>query len=115
MRILSVAILACLRLPASAEQRAPQPPPSPAPELKNTFGFDYMKPMSSKCTKIKGALLTKLTKSYACEAVEAGNTASGKSAVARCEIKKGKPSGYLLFKAIADCKYERETQLLNGA
>lgn len=113
VRILPVAILACLAHPAAAERAAP-PPPAPAPVLKDTFGFDYMKPQSSKCTKITGALLTKLTRSYTCEAVEGGTTASGKPAVARCEVKKGKPSGYVLFKAIADCKEERETQLANG-
>ena len=105
MRILSLAIVACLAFPAAAE----------APVIKDTFGFDYMNPKKSKCTKIFGALLTRLTKSYTCEPVEEGATASGKPAVADCKIKKGKPSSFLLFKANADCKDERDTQLANGA
>jgi hypothetical protein len=107
----SLAILACLVLPAAAEVVAP--PPS-APAIKDTFGFDYMRPRNSKCTKVSGALLTRLTKNYRCEPVDDGTTASGKPAVADCKVKKGKPSSFLLFKAVADCKLERETQLANA-
>ena len=112
MRFLSLAILLALVLPAAAEQAAPQPE---APVIKDTFGFDYMKPKTSKCAKVSGALLAKLEKSYTCEPVDDGSTASGKPAVADCKIKKGKPSSFLLFKANADCKAERKTQLDNAA
>jgi len=84
-----------------------------APDIKGSFGFDYMKPKSSKCAKVTGALLTKLTKSYTCAAVDEGSTASGKPGVADCKAKKG-TSQYLLLKTMEDCKLERQTQLDNA-
>ena len=82
-----------------------------APTIKDTYGFDMMKPKSSKCAKVTGALLKKLTTSYTCEASEAGG-ASGKDPVADCKAKKG-TSEFLLMKTAADCKAERQAQIDN--
>lgn len=82
------------------------------PEIKNTFGFDIMKPERSKCAKVSGALLKKLETSYKCEAATIGS-ASGKPIAASCKAKRG-TSELLLFATLADCKEERETQLANA-
>jgi hypothetical protein len=84
-----------------------------APTIKDTYGFDIMKPKSSKCAKVTGALLKKLTKSYTCETSEEGTGASGKTPVADCKAKKGS-SEFLLMKTAAECKVERQTQIDNG-
>jgi hypothetical protein len=85
--------------------------PRPAPEIKNTFAFDVMKP-AKKCKQVTGSLLKKLAK-YTCAPLQDVGTASGKPAVAECVAKKGS-STFLLFAAAADCEEERETQRANG-
>jgi hypothetical protein len=102
MRQLVIALSLLAATPALAD----------APTIKDTYGFDVMKPKSSKCAKVTGALLKKLTTSYTCEASEEGTGASGKTPVADCKAKKGS-SQYLLMKTAADCKVERQTQIDN--
>ncbi len=111
MRLLAIAIVLVL-LPAFDDAATVSPA---KPALKDTFGFDYMMPKRSKCVKVTGALLKKLQTKYTCTAPEEPTaTASGKPAAAMCEVKKGKPSGYVLFAKLADCQDERETQMANG-
>jgi hypothetical protein len=85
-------------------------------EIKNTFGFDIMKPKRSKCMKVTGALQKKLEKSYTCEqqTADSPGSASGKPIAATCTAKGKTRSTYLLFASDADCREERETQLANG-
>ena len=106
----SLTALLALAATAPAPAHADGQPPRVV-AIEGTFGFDQMSPRTSKCAKVRGALLRKLKKGYVCAPPEAG-TASGKPAVAICE--KAKRSSYLLFTAAADCKEERETQLANG-
>lgn len=101
----SVAVLALLAAPALAE-------PAKAPRLEGSFAFDVMKPRT-KCAKVAGALLTRLTKGYTCGPAET-DSASGAKIVAACKAKKG-DSQFLLFTTNADCENERTTQLANGA
>jgi hypothetical protein len=117
--MVAVMKLACLFvLVAGAALADPKPAkpqqPSDAPAIANTYGFDWLKIKSSKCTKVSGALLKKLTASYRCSPPPAGiGTASGKVQVAVCTATKGK-SEVLLFSTAGDCKAERDTQLANG-
>jgi len=95
----------------------PAKPAAPAKlELKDRFGFDAMKPKQSKCTKVAGALLKKLEKSYTCEAPtdDSPGSASGKPIAASCTAKGKTRSTFLLFAKQADCKEERATQLANA-
>ncbi len=85
------------------------------PPIKGTFAFDIMSPKKSKCAKVDGALLAKLTKSYTCEPpADPTSSSSGKPLTATCEVKKGKASAFFLLATDKDCKEERETQLANG-
>jgi hypothetical protein len=103
----------CLLLLAALSSVALADPKSADVKIENTFGFDTMKP-KTKCAKVTGALLKKLTTSYACAAPDGSvGTASGKVQVAGCKAKKGK-SEFMLFATTADCNEERETQLANG-
>ena len=102
MRTLLVSLGLLLAIPAHAD----------APVLKGTYGWDYMKPKASKCTKVTATLATKMKK-YDCTVPDKGSTASGKDAVADCKNKKG-DDGYLFFDKLADCNKERETQLANA-
>ncbi len=107
-----VVVLVLSGLGAAVHAEPPAVPPAPpAPALPGTFGFDVFKPRKA-CTKVTGALLTKL-KAYQCVG-PATNTASGKPTVATCKAKRGR-SEYMLFATAADCNEERETQLANGA
>jgi hypothetical protein len=100
----SLVVLALLAVPASAD----------TPKIKGTVGFDWLKPKTSKCTAIAGALLTRLTKEYVCAPPESGGaSASGVAIVATCKAKKGE-SEFMLFSTAKDCVKERETQLANG-
>lgn len=85
------------------------------PVIKDTYGFDWLMPQKSKCAKVTGALLTKLTRQYKCVTPEDPTaTASGKKQIATCTVIKGKKSEYLLFGSQQDCATEREIQLANG-
>jgi hypothetical protein len=101
----SLAVLALLAAPALAE------PAKPA-KLEGSFAFDVMKPRT-KCAKVTGALLTRLSKSYSCGPAET-DTASGVKTVAACKAKTG-DSQFLLFTTSADCENERQTQVANGS
>ena len=104
MRIILLAVSIGLATPAVADPVT----------IKGTYGFDIMKPQKSKCTKIDGALLAKLKKSYQCSAPEDPKaSASGKTMIANCKTKK-EDSIYMTFATAADCREERETQLANG-
>lgn len=100
-----LAVLALIATPALAE-------PAKAPKLEGSFAFDVMKPRT-KCAKVTGALLTKLSKGYSCGPADS-DTASGVKTAAACKAKSG-DSQFLLFATNADCEKERETQLANGA
>ena len=108
MKRFSVAMLLGLSLTAAAD---PAPAPA-APAIKNTYAFDWSSLHTSKCAKVTGALLTKLTKSYTCKVPDIGS-ASGKPLIAVCTAKKGN-SEYFAFGSAKDCNEERETQLANG-
>ncbi len=83
------------------------------PVIKDTFGFDWLMPEKSTCTKVSGALLAKLTKQYTCVVPEDPTaSASGKRIVAKCT--KGTKSEFLLFATKKECTLERETQLANA-
>lgn len=101
----SLAVLALIAAPALAE-------PAKAPRLEGSFAFDVMKPRT-KCAKVTGALLTRLSKSYSCGPADT-DTASGVKTVAVCKAKTG-DSQFMLFATNADCENERQTQLANGA
>jgi hypothetical protein len=104
----SLAVLALIAVPAFAD-------PPKAPKLQGTFGFDVMKSETTKCAKVTGALLAKLTRDYRCTVPEEpGRSASGLPVVASCEVKKGH-SSYLLFASQHDCEEERLTQVANGS
>ena len=116
MKALLIVLIVGLAAPVVADPE-PSPPtgaePVPTP-IKDTFGFDWMKPKRSKCVKVSGALLTRLKKSYACTPPDDPKaSASGKVIIATCQAKKGK-SEYLLLATKAECDEERETQLANG-
>lgn len=111
MKLLLAAMLLLAPLAVHAEQVVP--PPVEKPVIKNTYGFDWLRPKASKCVKISGALLAKLEKSYACKPADAGS-ASGKPITAVCTAKGKTRSEYVLLSSEADCKLERETQLANG-
>ena len=96
-------LLALLATPAFAD----------APAIKDPFGFDWIHPAKSRCTKVKGALLKKLETKYTCREADAGS-ASGKPVVAVCTAKGKRRSEFMLLGSLADCKLERETQLANG-
>ena len=82
------------------------------PKLEGSFAFDVMKPRT-RCAKVTGALLTRLTRSYSCGPADA-DTASGVKTVAVCKAKAG-DGQFLVFAQAADCENERQTQLANGA
>ena len=86
-----------------------------APTIKGGFAFDEMRPQKSKCAKVDGALLKKLSaKTYTCTTPENVNeSASGKPLIANCQTKK-QDSIYLVLHTMKDCVDERETQLANG-
>lgn len=109
MFLRTVIAVTLIAVPAVAE---PVKPKDAAPKIDGTFGFDVMKPRT-RCSKITGALLTRLRKDYTCAPPTTGS-ASGVAAAASCSAKKGE-STYMLFTAQADCEKERETQLANGA
>jgi hypothetical protein len=118
MKSILFALIAGLAIPSLAAadpDPATQPSTQPStPAIKGAYGFDVMKPQSSKCTKVSGSLLKKLTKSYGCTAPDDPTaSASGKRMVATCQAKKGR-SQYMLLGTKADCAEERETQLANG-
>jgi hypothetical protein len=103
--------LTLIAAPALAEP-AKVPKDAKAPKIEDTFGFDVMKSEKTKCAKVTGALLTKLTRSYRCQVPEI-ESASGLPYVAKCTAKKG-DSAYMLFTTKVDCEKERETQVANG-
>jgi hypothetical protein len=98
--------------PAALAEPAKPPASPPSPKIEGTFGFDVMKSVSTKCAKVTGALLTKLTKDYRC-APPTVQSASGVAVVASCAAKKG-DSSYMLFATNHDCEEERQTQVANG-
>jgi len=104
MLMRSLAALVLISAPAFAE-------PAKAPRLDGSFAFDVMKPRT-KCAKVTGALLTKLSKGYSCGPADT-DTASGGKTVAVCKAKTG-DSQFMLFATNADCENERQTQLANG-
>jgi hypothetical protein len=100
--------------PPKADAPKAEPPKPPALKIEGTFGFDTMKP-KQKCTKVAGALLTKLSKLYTCAPPDnGGETGSGVKYIGECKVKKGPASEYMLFASAADCDKERETQLANA-
>lgn len=101
----SLAVLALIAASAIAE-------PAKPPRLQESFAFDVMK-LRTKCARVTGALLTRLSKSYRCGPADT-DTASGVKTVAVCKAKTG-DSQFLLFATNADCENERQTQLANGA
>jgi hypothetical protein len=105
---ISIFIALVAAAPARAEQAMPV-----SPVIKDTFGFDWHRPKTSKCVKISGAVLRKLENSYVCKPPEI-ESASGKPLKAVCTTKAKQKSEYLLLGSEADCKEERETQLANG-
>lgn len=102
-----LAALALTAAPAFAE-------PPKAPKIEGTFGFDVIKSETTRCAKVAGALLTKLSKNYRCAAPDGdGKAYSGGAIVATCDAKKGH-SEYLLFTTLHDCEEERLTEVANG-
>ena len=99
----SLAVLALAAVPAFAE-------PAKTPKIEGTFGFDVMKSERTKCAKVAGALLTKLTQDYRCKPPKGdGKAYSGGTIIAECKAKKGR-GGYTLFATLHDCEEERQTQ-----
>jgi hypothetical protein len=119
MKAVLIALVVCLSVPAVPAVADPDPAPpvgaQPVPvPLKGLFAFDWFKIKKSKCAEIKGALLTRIKKSYDCTPPDDANaSASGKPIVATCQARKAK-SEYVVFATKADCVEERETQLANG-
>jgi hypothetical protein len=68
-----LAVLVLIATPALAE-------PARTPGLEGSFTFDVMRPRT-KCAKVTGALLTRLSKGYRCGPAES-DTASGVKTVA---------------------------------
>ncbi|HEY4178493.1 MAG TPA: hypothetical protein VGM90_16715 [Kofleriaceae bacterium] len=112
MRNTLATLVLFMAIPAFGDTPKDKPADKPADkiEIKNTFGFDYMKPKKA-CVKVTGALEKTIGK-MKCEPVPDG-TGSGKPAVADCKNAK-ETSGYLLFVKKADCEDERKTQLANA-
>lgn len=101
-RLASLGVL-CVSLSAAA---AP-------PAIKAQFAFDVMKP-TTRCAKVTGALLTKLTKSYTCTVpADPTASASGKQMTAQCKANQGE-SSFTVMSTLKDCEDERETMLSNG-
>src|ERR1041384_8378059 len=99
MIVRSLAALVLIAAPAFAE-------PVKAPKLDGSFAFDVMKPRT-RCAKVTGALLTRLSKAYSGAPADT-DTASGVKTVAVCKAKTG-DSQFMLFATNADCENERQT------
>ncbi len=84
----------------------------PPDAIANTFAFDQLHPVKSKCAKVRGALLRKLQRAQ-CGSTPGVGTASGRPAIGECAL--GEKARYVLFSKLEDCKEERLTQLANGA
>ncbi len=107
-----VCLVGCLVILAALAVAGPAFADPPA--IKGMVGFDWSRTKQSKCSKVEGALLATLTKSYTCAAPDKSiSSASGKPVAATCKAKRGK-SEYLLFASAADCNEERDTQLANA-
>lgn len=108
MRPLAILLLLC------GAARAGDPPRPIEPEkMAGAAAFEWAT-STGKCKKVDDALIKKWQKGYVCMPPEEGvGTASGKPLAAACKAKKGR-SEFLVFKAMDDCKAERDTQLANA-
>jgi hypothetical protein len=101
-----------LALTLGGAARAGDPPrPIEPARLAGTAAFEWSN--GRKCKTVDAALIKRWDKGYLCMPPEEGvGTASGKPAAAVCKAHKGR-SEFLVFRLMADCVAERETQMAN--
>jgi hypothetical protein len=71
------------------------------PRIQGAYAFETFRPKASKCAKVTGALLTKLTKEYDCESM-----ATPGAIIATCEAKRGN-TAYMVLATAKDCDSAR--------